>query len=167
MVRIDLEYSHAYTLTVIAIIAVVAIILVFAACYSSTVMLNGTLYASDAGNAGEGFEYAATWYAELAVEGTTGTISFELVFGQADRMTKFDYNVTNFTMDSDWVAMKIDGNPVELEWVSQETVWGGEYDDYYIASNVGNVPQDELRGNITTDVFQGFASNFYVELRLR
>ncbi len=154
-------------MAVVLLIAVVAVLIFVAAMVSPTTMLNGTLYACETGRPAADGGYNATWYAELVVEGGNGTLSFELVIGLEDRMTYKIYDVTNFSKDAGSVGMNIDGFHLELEWVEEDAVWDGDFDEYYIASAGAYASPLESRGAITVEIFHGFQQHYYVELRLR
>ena len=154
-------------MAVVLIISVVAVLIFIAAMVSPSTMLSGTLYACETGKPAADGGYNATWYAELAVDDDNGTLSFELVIGLEDRMAYKVYDVTNFSRDAGSVGMDIDGFHIDLEWVEEDVVWNGDFDDYYIASRGANASPLESRGAITAGIFHGFQQHYYVELRLR
>ena len=162
-----MEGSHLYTVAVVLIIAVVAVLIFVTAMVSPATVLNGTLYACETGKPAADGGYNATWYVKLAVEDGNGTLSFELVIGTEDRMTYKIYDVTNFSRDAGSARMDVDGFHLELKWVEEDTVWGGGFDGYYIASAGASASPLESRGAITAGIFHGFQQHFYVELRLR
>ncbi len=129
--------------------------------------LTGSLFVSDAGRSHGGFEYNASWNAELTLSGSTGTLKLTLDVGLGDALTKHEFAVTDFARDNGSLSLKLDGQALRLVKVAQDTVWDGEFNGYYIASWGSDAPAAELRGTISPDMFPGLAPHYYVELRLR
>jgi len=159
--------SSLFALIIFAIIISLAAVLLYVEFNPSKVTLSGSLFVSDAGRSHGGFEYNAEWDATLTVEGTTGTLGFVLRVGLGDALEQHDYRVEGFSMDSSAVSMIIDGQPLELIWVEEDTIWNHTYDRYYIASWGSDAQQGEIKGVITPMIFPGLVETYYVELRLR
>jgi len=128
--------------------------------------MTGSMFVSDAGKSHGGFEYTAGWNATLEVVGSTGTLNLTLNIGLGDSLTKHQFAVSDFSKNSTYVSMKIDGRPVTLVWIGNDTIWNGAYNHYYVASWGGYAPQNEIRGNISPTDFPGLTSFWYIELRL-
>lgn len=154
-------------LAVTAIAVLVVGMLILQNYRASTVVLRGSLFVSDAGRSHGGFEYNAEWNATLTVDGTSGTLKLALNIGLGDALTKHEYSITEFEMEPNKISMRIDGQPLTLVWVENDTVWSHTYDGYYIASWGGDAPPEEMRGNISPQIFPGLADHYYVELRLK
>ncbi len=128
--------------------------------------MTGSMFVSDAGKSHGGFEYTASWNASFQVSGSTGTLTFVLKVGLGDALTKHQFALTDFSMNSTIVSMKVGGQPVTLIWTDIDRIWNGTYDHYYVASWGGYAPQNEIRGSISPTIFPGLTSFWYVELRL-
>lgn len=131
------------------------------------VNLSGTMFVSDAGQSHGGFEYTASYYVNLTITGKKGVLNLTLEIGLGDALEKHEYEVTDFSLSKDRLIMRIEGADLTLVWVENDTVWDHEYDNYYIASWGSESPQNEIRGNISPNIFPGLAQHYYVELRLK
>jgi hypothetical protein len=154
-------------LAVTAIAVLVVGVLTLQNYRASTVVLGGSLFVSDAGRSHGGFEYNAERDATLTVDGTSGTLKLVLNIGLGDALTKHEYSITEFKMEPNKTRMRIDGQPLTLVWVENDTIWSHTYDGYYTASWGGDAPPEEIRGNISPQIFPGLADHYYVELRLK
>ena len=132
----------------------------------------GSMFVSDAGQSHGGFEYNAEWAADLIVVGDTGMLRLTLKTGLGDALTKHEYTVTEFKKDDLTLAWRLisfdmNGNTVKLLLVPNDTVWDGQFSNYYIASWGAHAPDAEIRGLIRPTYFEGLADFWYVELRLK
>ncbi len=163
--------TQDYTKRILAAVATVLVvaIAVLPGCRAATQQTPylGSLFASDAGQSHGGFEYTATWTATLVVTGGSGTLKLALQTGLGDAITKHECSVTDFAATASQLSMKLDGQPLVLPLEAQDTVWNGQFNDYYIASWGGDAPPTEIRGTISPTDFPGLGSLYYVELRLR
>ncbi len=125
------------------------------------------MFISDAGRSHGGFEYTASYDASMTVRGNTGKLELKLKIGLGDALEKHTYDVTDFTMNIQRISCLVDGRRVVLVWVENDTVWDHEYDRHYIASWGGDAPPEEIKGQISPQIFPGLAEHYYVELRLR
>jgi hypothetical protein len=125
----------------------------------------GSFFVSDSGESHGGWEYIATYTAELVLVETSGTLTLTLLEGPGDVLEKHDYEVASFEDLSTELRMDIDGNRTRLELVTDDKVWGGEFDGYYIAAYGVSSPPQEIIGEIAPETFPGVGSSFYVELR--
>lgn len=125
------------------------------------------MFISDAGRSHGGFEYTAGYDASMTVRGKTGKLELRLAIGLGDALEKHAYGITGFAMNGQRITCVIDGQPLVLVWVEEDTVWDHEFDNYYIASWGGDAPPEEIRGQISTWTFPGLTDRYYVELRLR
>ncbi len=131
------------------------------------VSLSGTMFVSDAGKSHGGFEYTASYLANLTVTGRKGILILELQVGLGDALQKHRYQVTEFSKSKDQISMKVEASDVILIWTESDIVWNHQYDDYYIASWGSEAPQSEIRGTISPSIFPGLYETYYIELRLR
>lgn len=131
------------------------------------VVLNGSMFVSDAGRSHGGFEYNAEWNATLNIQGSSGSLYLVLNIGLGDALTKHEYDVTEFKMDEKKITMKIEGETVTLILVETDEIWDHAFDGFYIASWGGDAPPEEIRGIIKPSIFQGLYEHYYIELRLR
>jgi len=129
--------------------------------------LRGSFFVSDAGRSHGGFEYNAEWDATLSLVGGDGVLTLELNVGLGDALKRHKYNVTDYSIDSKKISMKIDGKEVVLELVEKDKVWNGQFDNYYIASWGSDAPPEEIIGKISPTIFPGLELHYYVELRLK
>jgi len=132
----------------------------------------GSMFVSDAGQSHGGFEYNAEWTANLTVVGDTGMLRLTLKTGLGDALTKHEYAVTEFKKDDptlSWrlISFSLNGNPVKLVLIGNDTIWNGQFSNYYIASWGAEAPGEEIRGLIKPTYFDGLADFWYVELRLK
>jgi hypothetical protein len=131
-----------------------------------------SMFVSDAGQSHGGFEYNAEWTANLTVVGDTGMLRLTLKTGLGDALTKHEYTVTEFRKDDptlSWrlISFSLNGNPVKLVLIGNDTIWKGQFSNYYIASWGAEAPGEEIRGLIKPTYFEGLADFWYVELRLK
>ena len=126
---------------------------------------SGTFYANDCGVSHGGHEWAGSYTASLLVEGTKGDLNIELEIGLGDYLVRHEFKITDFSETHETLNFKIDGRQVNLVFVEEDTVWNGEYDNFYIANNSDD--ESEKTGVIPIEVFYGFRSHYYVELRLK
>ena len=132
----------------------------------------GSMFVSDAGQSHGGFEYNAEWTANLTVVGDTGMLTLTLKTGLGDALTKHEYAVTEFKKDDptlSWrlISFSLNGNPVKLVLIGDDTIWNGQFSNYYIASWGAEAPGEEIRGLIKPTYFEGLPDFWYVELRLK
>jgi hypothetical protein len=132
----------------------------------------GSLFVSDAGQSHGGFEYNAEWAVDLIVVGDSGTLRLALKTGLGDALTKHEYTITEFRHDDPTlcerlISFRLNGKPVKLVWVVNDTVWNGQFSNYYIASWGTEAPASEIRGIIKPTYFTGLADFWYVELRIK
>ena len=126
---------------------------------------SGTFYANDCGVSHGGHEWAGSYSASLIVEGSQGDLEINLEIGLGDYLVRHEFKVTDFSETVETLNFKIDGRQVSLVFVEEDTVWNGDYDNFYIANNSDN--SSEQIGMIPIEVFFGFRPHYYVELRLK
>ena len=130
-------------------------------------VMMGTMFVSDAGRSHGGFEYTASWNATLSLKlGNQGSLQLVLNLGLGDALTEHNFTVTDFSRNSTTASMNIDGRPVTMRWVTNDSVWNQTYDRYYIASWGSDAPPNEIIGRISPTIFPGLNSFWYIELRL-
>lgn len=87
--------------------------------------------------------------------------------GLGDALRAHDFSVTRFSRNSTTMSMLLDGQSLVMRWTSNDAVWNGTSDGYYIASWGSDAPPNELIGTISPTMFPGLVPSWYVELRLR
>jgi hypothetical protein len=119
--------------------------------------LNGSLYFNDSGEHHGGFEMAMQWNITLVVKGIFGhfVVTPEPGYSCNDVLLKWSYAISGLQISEENITMAIDGHPVVLEFVENDTIWN-RYDDHYISSTP----------DLSPTIFPGFLSHYYVELRL-
>jgi hypothetical protein len=125
--------------------------------------LYGTLFVNDGGYSNATASVTASYNATLTASKGNGSVLFTFLSG-TDLLKQHLFQVTNYTITVNQVAINIAGHGVVLPWEVNDTVWGGQYDSNYIASWGPSAPAYEVRGNISPSVF-GLPSHDYVEFR--
>lgn len=125
----------------------------------------GTFYANDCGVSHGGHEWAGDYTASLVVHGAKGTLTLVFSVGLGDYLTKHQFSVSDFSQAGGMLSFKIEGRQTLLEWVENDTIWNGDYDNHYIANNTDDA--QERIGQLPVEVFTGFRSHYYIELRLK
>lgn len=121
------------------------------------VTLNGSLYFNDSGEHHGGFEMAMQWNITLILKGNFGhlVVTPEPDYSCNDVLLKWIYSVGGFLISEQNITVTIDGHPVLLGFVENDTIWH-RYDNHYISSTP----------DLSPTIFPGFLSHYYVELRL-
>ena len=144
-----------------------ALIAVFVICLVTTgtfiyvnqpdLILTGSLYFNDSGEHHGGFEMAMQWNITLFLRESSGhlLVTPEPGYSCNDVLLKFSYTIGAFKFSEQNISLSIDGHPVLLEFVVNDTIWN-RYHNQYISSTPDFSPT----------IFPGFLSHFYVELRL-
>ena len=125
----------------------------------------GSLYVNDCGEPRCGFEYAASYYANLTVSYGRGLLVFELESGLGDTLEKHEYVAVLINYTQQEMRLLVDGRDVILERVENDTVWN-KWHNYYIASYGMYMPERDRIGMIKPEIFPGLVDHYYVELRL-
>ncbi|MFB0566526.1 MAG: hypothetical protein ACETWK_12730 [Candidatus Aminicenantaceae bacterium] len=125
----------------------------------------GTFYANDCGVSHGGYEWAGDYTATLVIDDSKGTLSLVFSMGLGDYLTKHQFTVSDFSQAGGMLSFNIEGRQALLEWVENDTIWNGDYDNHYIANNSDDV--QERIGQLPIEVFTGFISHYYIELRLK
>jgi len=136
--------------------------------------VDGSMFISDAGASHGGFEFTATYWANISgfsresiISGDEIVLSLQLRVGLGDPLEKHEYLLRlryDHLKDTVWIGNS--STNISLVRVDSDTIWSHEFDGYYIASWGGYAPSDEIRGNISPTVF-GLPDHYYVELRLK
>jgi len=142
--------------------------------YELTVVFGtGSLHINDAGRSHGGFEYAAEYSVEVS-QGCNGTVrtnhiavlDFTLQIGLGDALSVHELRLKMlYDGDSNEVTLTNESATIVLEKVAQDLIWNHVWDGYYVASWGGDAPEEEVRGQISPEIF-GLPSHYYVELRL-
>ncbi|MGQ9782337.1 MAG: hypothetical protein ACUVQ8_08940 [Nitrososphaeria archaeon] len=125
---------------VLALVFLLAVIFILAFSFpnafviSPTKILKGSLFVSDAGESHGGFEYNAEWNATLTLYGDEGVLKLALNIGLGDALQKHEYEVSSVQIAPEEISMKVEKVPLEMIWVENDSVWGGQHDRHYIAS---------------------------------
>ena len=121
------------------------------------VTLTGSFYFNDSGDHHGGWEATCLWNASLTVKAGSGllVITPEPDYMANDMLLKWIYHISGFQITEDQIVMAIDGHPVILEFVENDTIWN-RYHDHYISATP----------DLSPTIFPGFISHYYVELRL-
>lgn len=125
----------------------------------------GSLYINDCGEPRCGFEYAASYYANLSLSNGKGELVFELEIGLGDTLEKHEYITTLINYTQQKMRLLIDGKEITLERIENDTVWN-KWHNYYIASFGINMPENDRIGKIKPEIFPGLIDHYYVEIRL-
>ncbi len=125
----------------------------------------GSLYVNDCGEPRCGFEYAASYYANLTLSNGRGMLIFELEIGLGDTLEKHEYVAVLRDYTQQKMVLLIDDNEVILERVKNDTVWN-KWHNYYIASYGTNMPENDRIGKIKPEIFPGLMNHYYIEIRL-
>jgi hypothetical protein len=126
----------------------------------------GTLYFNDSGESHGGFEMAAQWNVTLSIIWDqmlrpphigTGILVVTPDPHQLgnDALKKWIYTVNGFLIDGESCVMALDGHPLTLRWVDNDTIWN-QFDNQFITTTP----------DLDPTVFPGFLGHYYVELRL-
>ena len=142
--------------------------------YELTVVFGtGSLHINDAGRSHGGFEYAAEYSVEVS-QGCNGTVrtnhiavlDFTLQIGLGDALSVHELRLKLlYDRDRNEVTLANESATIVLEKVAQDLIWNHAWDGYYVASWGGDAPEEEVRGQISPEIF-GLPSHYYVELRL-
>jgi hypothetical protein len=127
----------------------------------------GTLYGSFFVNEG-GYSNAtgtatASYNLTLTAQNGNGSILFTFLSG-TDLMQRNLLTMANYTISVDQISMTLNGHLIVMPWEDNDTVWGGQYNNNYIASVGPSAPSYEMRGSIDPSVF-GLPSHDYIEFR--
>jgi len=165
----------------VTVVVAVALILSVVLQSSSTVIdawsvdfIDGSMFISDAGSSHGGFEFTATYWANISgvssgsiLAGDEIVLSLKLRIGLGDPLEKHEYLFRlGYDHLQDTVWLKDSSTNISMIRVDSDMIWNHEFDGYYIASWGGYAPSDEIRGNISPMTF-GLPDHYYVELRLK
>ena len=134
---------------------------------------DGSMHINDAGRSHGGFEYAAEYTVDVS-QGCNGTVLpghiallvFTLKVGLGDALDVHELRLKlAYDNSRDEIDLTGDNIIITLVKVDKDLVWDRTWDGYYIASWGGDAPDEEVRGEISPDIF-GLPSHYYVELRL-
>lgn len=136
--------------------------------------VDGSMFISDAGSSHGGFEYTASYYANLTpvepsqiLSGDQVVLDLALEIGLGDALEKHSYSFQIvYNPLTNTVCLKDSDITIALAYVGSDTVWDHEWDGYFIASWGGYAPADEIRGVIDPTWF-GLPEHYYIELRLK
>ena len=123
----------------------------------------GTLFFNAGGYSNATASATASYNATLTARNGEGTILFTFVSG-TDIVQNHLVDISNYTINVNEISMTIGGHQVIMPWEDNDTVWGGEYNNNYIASSGPTAPSYEMRGTVSPAVF-GLGQNYYVEFR--
>ena len=121
------------------------------------IILTGSLYFNDSGEHHGGWEATCQWNVDLSVKAGLGilVVTPEPDFMNGEVLLKWIYQISGFQTTTEQIAMAIDGHPVVLEFVENDTIWNS-YHNHYICATPALSPT----------IFPGLMSHYYAELRL-
>ncbi|MEM0344015.1 MAG: hypothetical protein QXU73_07210 [Thermoplasmata archaeon] len=145
---------------------------------------HGSLHVNDAGRSHGGFEYAAEYAVSfhgyrwldrspsgglvpVYFTGDNVVLGLTLDVGLGDVLQIHELSLT-VSYDNLRRALILESREARIvaELVEVDKVWNGAWDGYYIASWGADAPPEEMRGEISPEIF-GLPAHYYVELRLR
>ena len=126
---------------------------------------SGIFYANDSGVSHGGFEWAGEYAARLQVSGENGSLELQFSVGLGDPLNRHRFSVFNFFETSGYMTLMLEGQPAVLYLIEEDLIWGGRFDGYLSGNNSDDV--GERIGDLPVDVFKGFKSHYYIELRLK
>jgi hypothetical protein len=125
--------------------------------YQPSITLAGSLNFNDSGQHHGGWEASCQWNVSLTVKSGLGLLVVtpepDLMNGEV--LLKWSYRISGFQITEEQIVMAIDGHPVILEFVENDTIWN-RYHNHYISATP----------DLTPTIFPGLMSHYYVELRL-
>ncbi|MFQ6107552.1 MAG: hypothetical protein ACE5QF_08230 [Thermoplasmata archaeon] len=127
----------------------------------------GTLFVNEAGSPKGDSNYTAEYSAQLYITDSHGFIAFAQISGDSDKLTQHVFNVSCACIDDGSLSFGFEDYEITLDWVGVDTIWDGNYSNYYIASRGSLAEPNEVRGSIFAFQFPGLPDPYYVELRLR
>ncbi len=121
------------------------------------VILAGSLNFNDSGQHHGGWEATCNWNVSLAVKAGSGilVVTPEPDLMNGEILLKWSYHISAFQITEEQIVMAIDGHPVVLEFVENDTIWD-RFHNHYICA----IP------DLSPTIFPGLMSHYYVELRL-
>lgn len=125
----------------------------------------GSFYANDCGVSHGGFEWAGDYTASLSVTGTKGRLILTFDIGLGDPLKVHNFNISDFRDLGTSLSFRLEGKSTQLVWVEKDNIWDGTHDSRFIGNNSDQA--SEQVGHLPIEVFYGFRSHYYVELRLR
>jgi hypothetical protein len=132
--------------------------------FQPQIVYKGSFHANDSGESHGGFEWAGEYSARLEVRRRTGKLIITFEIGLGDYLRKHLYSVSHFIEASGQLKFKIQHRDVNLVYIEKDTLWDGQYNNQCIANNSSKI--EERIGHLPVDIFPGFRSHYYVELRL-
>jgi hypothetical protein len=132
--------------------------------FQPQIVYEGSFHANDSGESHGGFEWAGKYSAHLEVRGRTGKLYISFETGLGDYLKKYSYSVSHFIEASGQLNFSIQTRDVNMVYIDKDTLWDGQYNNQYIANNSSKI--EERIGHLPVDIFPGFRSHYYVELRL-
>jgi hypothetical protein len=143
---------------------------------SKIVEFEGSMMASDAGVSKGGFEWTASYdvHWKISKESREGVLNITLDIGLGSQfpdeansielqVNDFHFNGTAVTFTC-WGGMEEKIFFVRMDFVENDTIWDGEYNNHYMA--IQSSDPTEIRGLIDSSMIPGFIDWFYVELRM-
>jgi hypothetical protein len=132
---------------------------------TTTTSMTGVLLADDSGQFNGLGGHVTTYNVTLAANGGVGSMNLTLIGNGTDIIQNHIYDVSGLTLSPYNLTMTLNGQAVNLGWISNSTVWKA-YNNSYIASTGPAAPPDQLYGSISPSLFPGIKSNDYLALIL-
>ena len=148
------------------VISMVCLIIGFLsfACEKRTVKeYTGAFYANDCSVSHGGFEWAADYDARMTIKGSRGHLELTLIIGLGDYLEKHEFKITSFEESYERLTFKIQRKRATLIYTEVDSIWSGTYNNHFIGNN--SIKESEKIGQLPIEVFKGYKSHFYVEMR--
>jgi hypothetical protein len=130
---------------------------------ASNGVLFGTLFVNEGGYSNATSTQTASYNVTLTAQKGSGSLLLTFLSG-SDLVQNHLLYFTNYTIDTNHVAMVISGSAITMPWEDNDTVWNHQYDNNYIASSGPSAPAYEVRGQVSTSLF-GLPAADYLEFR--
>jgi hypothetical protein len=132
---------------------------------TTSAQLTGTAYVNQGGRLNATGTNWATYNVTLLAKQGSGNMSLVALTDTSDLVTVHQFSISHFLLSPNNLTMSIDQDPVNLVWVSNNSLWG-ELNGSYIGSEGPNAPRDEVFGSVNYSIFPGVKPTDYVLLSL-
>ncbi|MFX1424707.1 MAG: hypothetical protein ACFFB2_20490 [Promethearchaeota archaeon] len=137
---------------------------------SEFIVFEGSMFSSDAGISHGGFEWTASYTARWSISKKffNGILNLTLDKGLGSHfnngVNSVEIPITDFFFNGSAISFINQDFQVILDFVEYDTIWGGTYNNQYIA--IQSLNSSEICGSIDPLMVPGFIEWFYIELRL-
>jgi hypothetical protein len=126
-----------------------------------SIHMKGSLLVNAPSHTEGGSGFPVTYNASLSVRSGSGSLNLTLSGGVRDILLEHRYTVSNLIANETTVSMLLNGNPVTLILIANDSS-GGQFSGSYVASNGPN----GQKGSISPSFFGGLGSQYNVQLQL-